>query len=70
MGKVSLKAAKKAAVKRGSSPAKSLVKRPGENGFRYRPQYGLVVVCKDELHQRRVYARLQKLGLGPKVVCV
>lgn len=53
-----------------SRPAKKAGLRPGENGFKYRPQYGLVVVCKDEAHQQRLYARLTKQGLAPKVVCV
>jgi hypothetical protein len=44
--------------------------RPGENGFKYRPQYGLIVLCKDETDQRRRYARLVKMGMKPKVVCV
>jgi hypothetical protein len=43
---------------------------PGKNGFKYRPQYGLIVPCKDEAEQQRRYARLLKLGLTPKVVCV
>lgn len=44
--------------------------RPGENGFKYKPQFGLIVVCKDETDQRRRYARLVKMGMRPKVVCV
>lgn len=44
--------------------------RPGENGFKYRPQYGLVVICETEAHQQRIYGRLLKQGLKPKVVCV
>ena len=43
---------------------------PGRNGFSYRPQYGLIVPCKDEAEQRRLYALLLKMGLAPKVVCV
>lgn len=45
-------------------------KRPGENGFKYRPQFGLVIACKDEPEQQRIYARLTKQGLKLKVVCV
>ena len=45
-------------------------RRQGENGFKYKPQFGLVVPCKDEDQQRRIYARLVKLGMTPKVVCV
>lgn len=44
--------------------------RPGENGFKYRPKFGLVIACKDELEQQRTYARLAKLGFKLKVVCV
>ena len=45
-------------------------RRQGENGFKYKPQFGLVVPCKDEAEQRRRYTRLVKLGMAPKVVCV
>ena len=45
-------------------------RRAGETGFKYKPQFGLVVPCKDESEQQRRYARLVKLGMAPKVVCV
>ena len=45
-------------------------RRQGENGFKYKPQFGLVVPCKDEAVQQRRYTRLVKLGMTPKVVCV
>lgn len=45
-------------------------RRQGENGFKYKPQFGLVVPCKDEDQQQRRYARLVKLGMKLKVVCV
>ena len=37
-----------------------------------KPQYGVIVVCKDERDQKRVYESLQKRypGLKLKVVCV
>lgn len=37
-----------------------------------KPQYGVIVVCKDEQHQKRVYESLRKRfpGLNIKVVCV
>lgn len=44
--------------------------RPGENGFKYRQQYGLVIVCKTEAEQQRLFGRLVKAGHKPKVVCV
>lgn len=52
-----------------STPAKTPAP-PGRNAFKYRPQYGLIVPCKDEAEQQRRYARLLKLGMAPKVVCV
>lgn len=48
----------------------SATRRQGENGFKYKPKFGLVVQCKDEAEQQRRYARLSKLGMKPKVVCV
>lgn len=44
--------------------------RPGENGFAYRQQYGLVITARDETHQCTLYSRLTKQGLKVKVVCV
>ncbi len=37
-----------------------------------KPQYGMIIVCADERHQKQVYERLQKLfpDLKLKVVCV
>jgi len=45
-------------------------KVPGRNGFQYRPQYGLIIQCRDEADQSRTYARLHRLGFKLKVVCV
>nr|WP_314710666.1 hypothetical protein [uncultured Comamonas sp.] len=45
-------------------------KRLGKNGFKYKPKYGLVLVCKDEADQQRQFAKLCKLGYSLKVVCV
>lgn len=53
-----------------TKPASKPIPRPGENGFKYRQQYGLVVTCIDEAHQQHLYADLVKRGLKPKVVCV
>jgi len=43
---------------------------PGRNGYTYKQQFGLIVTCRDEVDQRRKFARLTKLGYRPKVVCV
>jgi hypothetical protein len=56
--------------KRASKGVQMPVKRPGENGFKYRQKYGLVVVCNDEAHQQSLFKRLTKLSLKVKVVCV
>ena len=37
-------------------------------GCRYREQYGVIVICKDERHQKRVYEALLKQGYKLKVV--
>jgi hypothetical protein len=43
---------------------------PGKNGFNYREQFGIVVVCRDEKHQRQVFKDLGKQGYKLKVVTV
>lgn len=43
---------------------------PGRNGFRYREQYGVIVICKNEKHQARTYNVLRRRGLECKVVTV
>lgn len=44
---------------------------PGRNQYRYRPQFGIVVICDDERTQERAYARLQRAGFKKlKVVTV
>ena len=36
----------------------------------YKEQYGVIVMCDDEQHQRKVYEDLKKKGLKLKVVTV
>lgn len=43
---------------------------PGINGFRYKPQFGVVVVCKDEAEHKAVYERLRAEGYTCKAVRV
>lgn len=38
--------------------------------FSYRPQFGVIVICKDEADQVSVYEWLVKNGLSVKVVAV
>lgn len=55
-------------MRRVTKPAQpALFKKPG---FRYRPQYGLVVVCRNEREQRQLYRRLHREGLKLRVVVV
>ena len=45
-------------------------KVPGRNGYRYKPQWAVVVVCRDEAHQAAVYTRMQRQGYKLRVVSV
>lgn len=38
--------------------------------FKYKQQYGVVVICKDEAEQREIYERLRAEGYTLKVVAV
>lgn len=60
-------------VQKRGQPVKQLepaVKLLGKNGFKYKPQFGLVIQCKDEAQQQQLYASLLAQGLKAKVVCV
>ncbi len=39
-------------------------------GFKYKEQFGVIVVCTDEKQQKDVYEKLYDMGLTLKVVCV
>jgi len=43
---------------------------PGRNGFKYKPQYGVVIVCGDEAKQQATYQALKQQGYKVRVVCV
>jgi len=43
---------------------------PGKNGFKYREQYGVLVVCRDARHQEQLYNKLKAAGHKLKVVTV
>lgn len=45
-------------------------KIPGKNGFKYRPQFGVIVTCADETEQEKIYTALRAQGLACKVVAV
>lgn len=42
----------------------------GRNGFKYRQQYGVIVVCESERRQEQVYNQLRARGMKCKVVTV
>lgn len=48
-------------------PAK---KTPGKNGYQYKPQFGVLVHCNDELHQQQIYEQNKAQGLKCKVVAI
>ena len=43
---------------------------PGRNGFKYRQRYGVIVICRDEAHQRDVFQALKRAGHKIRVVTV
>lgn len=55
---------------RGAPPQKPAKAAPGVNGYKYREQFGIVIVCKDAAHQEQLYTELKAAGHKVKVVCV
>lgn len=45
-------------------------KAPGRNGYKYREQYGVIVICRDSSHQEQVYKGLKDQGHKVRVVTV
>ena len=43
---------------------------PGKNGFKYQPQFGIIMLCADETRQAWLYERLKAQGYKLKVVMV
>jgi len=43
---------------------------PGKNKYKYRQQFGVIVICKDEKHQQQTYQALRGSGHQVKVVTV
>lgn len=43
---------------------------PGVNGFKYKPRFGVIVICKNEEEHGRVYERLHGEGYKCRVVRV
>jgi hypothetical protein len=42
--------------------AKAASKPLGRNGFKYREQYGVIVICESAKAQETIFNRLKKLG--------
>ena len=45
-------------------------KSPGRNQYKHRQQYGVIVVCKDALHQAKTFNQLKRMGMTLRVVVV
>jgi molybdopterin-guanine dinucleotide biosynthesis protein len=43
---------------------------PTINGFKYKSQFGVIVVCKDEEEHRKVYDQLARKGYKVRAVRV
>lgn len=43
---------------------------PGRNAFRYKEQFGVVVICHDEAEHKQVFERLAAQGYKLKAVRV
>ncbi|SNS21841.1 hypothetical protein SAMN04488503_3238 [Humidesulfovibrio mexicanus] len=43
---------------------------PGHNAFRYKEQFGVVVICRDEAEHKHVFERLAAQGYKLKAVRV
>jgi predicted 3-demethylubiquinone-9 3-methyltransferase (glyoxalase superfamily) len=37
---------------------------PGKNGFKYREQYGVIVLCKTEREQQAIFNKLKESDRG------
>lgn len=45
-------------------------KKNASKPFLYKPQYGVIVICKDEKEQKRLFDSLQAKGHHCKIVVV
>ena len=43
-------------------------KAPGKNGFKYREQFGVIIICRDEAHHRDVYQKIAAQGYKCRAV--
>lgn len=45
-------------------------KSPGRNGFKYRRQWGVIVICANEVDQAATFKKLKREGRKVRVVTV
>lgn len=45
-------------------------KAPAANGFKYKPQWAIVLHCTDEQHQKQTFEQMQAQGFKVKVLTV
>jgi hypothetical protein len=50
--------------------ARKQQKSPGKNGFKYREQYGVIVLCADARAQESLFNKLKAQGYKLRVVTV
>lgn len=43
---------------------------PGKNGFNYKPQWAVVLICNDEKHQIEIFNEMKSRGFKLKVLTV
>ena len=41
-----------------------------KNKYTYKPQFGVIVICDNEEHQKQVFEHLKKFGYKLKIVAV
>jgi hypothetical protein len=56
------KIAKAETVQKQRKTATDRRQPPGRNGFKYRPQFAVIVVCKDEAAHRATFDKLKRAG--------
>jgi len=49
---------------------KDMEKQTKKSNYTYKPQYGIVVICRDETHQIQLYNQLKERSLELKIVVV
>jgi len=54
----------------GKKPPTSYRGPMGPNQFKYRPKYGVIVICRDEAHQKQMHETLKAEGHKTRVVTV